>query len=302
MKANLTDFTSVLEKDLSNILSRRSLIDSVSSSATTAMSGAETAASGTHNAAQSAASGVSDAVESATGSAGSLEDNVAKELAKVDSNLPDFYIIGLWSYCKGSFNDTSSAITNCTSPSTTFWFNFTDVLGLESSWAEELFPSQVDSAMKVYKTASKGMTVAYIIAFSVTGFALLMGLTATLSRWGSFLTSICAVASAASNLAASATATGVYATLVGVLESVFNLSGIKASLGQRMLATTWLAAAFSLLAVPFWLASVCCCSGKPRENRKTRLVDERPPPGTNYQRLSADLSVYHGGSMGSARY
>jgi hypothetical protein len=51
-----------------------------------------------------------------------------------------------------------------------------------------------------------------------------------------------------SNIAGSATVTGVYFSLVGALKSVFHSSGIDASLSQKMLATSWLASLFSMVA------------------------------------------------------
>jgi hypothetical protein len=193
------------------LLPRRSLVDPVPAAVTAGIGAAETAISSTPDVVQGVASSASDAVGSVTSSvanaiqsiassAGNLAGDAAGELAKVESNIADFYIVGLWGYCKGSINETTSTVTNCTSPSSGFWFNFTDVLGLESSLAEKLFPSEVLSAMNIYRVASKGAIIAYITAFSATALALFVGITATLSRWGSCLTSVCAIVSFSSSV------------------------------------------------------------------------------------------------------
>jgi hypothetical protein len=105
------------------------------------------------------------------------------------------------------------------------------------------------------------------------------------------------------NVAASATATATYVALVGALEAVFTSSGIRANLGGRIITTTWLAAAFSLFAVPLWLAGVCCCSGKLSENRKAIMIDEPALPTSEYQPLVNNLpATYRHGSKGSVTY
>ena len=45
---------------------------------------------------------------------------------------------------------------------------------------------------------------------------------------------------------------------------------MRASLGTSMFATVWLAVGFSLAAGVFWLASVCCCSGRSGSSARKR--------------------------------
>ncbi|KAH3454890.1 hypothetical protein KXV78_006997 [Aspergillus fumigatus] len=268
MKANLTDFGSNIQKDLGGLFSRRSLIDDPLGSAAETAADISTQAGKIGAVAQDVASSASSNVPQTVGvivdDAGAVSKNISGSIAKVVSGIPEFYTIGLWGYCKGTSNDTGSIVVNCTTPSSSFWFNFTEVLGLETletSLIEKIFPSQYEGVMKVYRTASKGIIAFYIMAVIASVLTTVIGLTATLSRWGSSFTSIFAIASAAFNLAGSALATGVYASLVGILKAVFSLQGSGASLGRPMLAASWLSTAFSLIACPFWLLSSCCCSG-----------------------------------------
>ncbi|KAF7183611.1 hypothetical protein CNMCM7691_003890 [Aspergillus felis] len=251
-QANLTDFGTIIEKDLGGLLSRRSLIDDPLSSAAESITDISNQAGNVGAAAQDVANSASSNVPQTVGAivddAGDITKNISESVAKVVSGIPEFYAIGLWGYCKGTSNGTGSIVANCTTPSSSFWFNFTEVLGLESletSLVGKIFPSQYEGVMKVYRTASKGIIAFYIMAVIASVLTTVLGLTATLSRWGSSFTSIFAIASAAFNLAGSALATGVYASLVGILKAVFSLQGSGASLGRPMLTASWLSTAFS---------------------------------------------------------
>lgn len=45
---------------------------------------------------------------------------------------------------------------------------------------------------------------------------------------------------------------------------------VYGNMGKNMLATTWLATAFSLAAALFWVISSCCCSGRSPYNKSDR--------------------------------
>ncbi|KAB8253914.1 actin cortical patch SUR7/pH-response regulator pali [Aspergillus pseudonomiae] len=244
--ANLTGFGSTLEKKLTGLISQRSVFDDSLAAVAGSTSDVSSTLQDISNTAQDAGNNAIDGVTGAVGNA-------------IESNIEEFYIIGLWGYCQGSFNGTGSTVRKCTPPSSSFWFNFTEVLGLESSWAEKIFPNQVEKVVGVYKVVSKGISATYITALTTTVLTLITGLTVMVSGWGSCLISICVMISMVSNIAGSATVTGVYVSLVGILESVFYSAGINASLGQKMLATSWLASSFSVVACIFWLMSICCC-------------------------------------------
>ncbi|KOC10272.1 hypothetical protein AFLA70_265g001401 [Aspergillus flavus AF70] len=261
--ANLTGFGSTLEKKSTGLISQRPVFDDSLAAVAGSTSDVSSTLQDTNNTAQDAGNSVIDGVTGAVGNAvdeaKNQAQNVSDKLATIESNIEGFCIIGLWGYCQGSFNGTSSTVRKCTPPSSSFWLNFTEVLGLESSWAEKIFPSQVEEVVGVYKVASKGISATYITALTTTVLTLTTALTAMVSGWGSCLVSICAMMSMVSNIAGSATVTGVYVSLVGVLKSVFYSAGINASLGQKMLATSWLASSFSVVACIFWLLSNCCC-------------------------------------------
>lgn len=191
----MTGFGSVIEETLGNLISRRSLIDTSVHSVLDSAPGAESGLNSISNVAQDAGKTTTPSVSGALEYAGSLTENLSDALTHTVEKYPDFYIIGLWNYCEGNSNASGSILTNCTSPSSSFWFNFTEILGLQSSLAEELFPEKFETALHIYQSASKAIIAFYIagVAFSIS--SLILGLTATLSRWGSSLTSFCAIVS-----------------------------------------------------------------------------------------------------------
>jgi phage-related protein len=197
LQANLTGFSSTLEKELAGLISQRSVLDdslaAVGGSTSDVSSTLQDISNTAQNAGNSAIDGVTGTVGNAVDGAENLAQGASDKLAEIESNIQGFYIVGLWGYCQESFNETGSTVTNCTPPSSSFWFNFTEVLGLESSWAEKIFPNQVEKVVGVYKAASKGITATYITALITTVLTLITGLTTTVSRWGSCLASICAM-------------------------------------------------------------------------------------------------------------
>lgn len=136
--------------------------------------------------------------------------------------------------------------------------------------------------MKVYKTVSKWMFIAYLVAFIATAAQILVGIIAIFSRWGSCVTTIVSIVSFLFTLAASLTSTIMFSIAKGSLGSALKVYGVSVSLGKNIYATTWLAVAFSLAATIFWMFSTCCCSGrspyghKDRHNRGSVTAEKAP--------------------------
>jgi hypothetical protein len=93
--------------------------------------------------------------------------------------------------------------------------------------------------------------------------------------------------------AAAATATSVYAVLAGVFETALKPINIKATLGRQMLSVVWLAVAFGLASGLFWLASVCCCSGKSAHKK----VSVEKTPYTYERVASPAFPAQHGAGV-----
>lgn len=211
-----------------------------------------------------------------------------------DSTLADFYQIGLWGYCDGDINNNKTNVTECSKPKSEFYFNPFAVWGLDSSDIEGELPSDYKKVMNIYKTVSKWMFIAYIIAFSVTVAEIVVGFFAICSRWGSCVTTLFALFAFLFTTAASITSTVVFSIFKSSLGTTLKAYGISLSLGKNMFAATWLAVAFSLAALIFWTFSVCCCSGRSpyghRNNGPRGITAEKAP--YTYEPLGAGQVPY----------
>lgn len=186
----------------------------------------------------------------------------ALEEAQRQLNIRDFYDIGLWGYCDGNIHNGNFKTTNCSDPKAEFYFNPIEVWKLNNTGVENILPKDLSKALDTYKTVSKWMFIAYIIAFAATAAQLLVGLFAICSRWGSCVTSLVSAVSFLFITAASVTSTALFAVLTGTFNENLKQYNIKGSMGKNIYVTTWLAVAFSLAASLFWVISSCCCSGR----------------------------------------
>ena len=216
-------------------------------------------------------------------------------------SLKDFYTVALWGYCDGSkgnsSNGNASQVDFCSKPVSEFYFNFIDVWGLNNTVAKD-FPKELQGALNTYKTVSKWMYIAYVIAFVATCVELVVGFFAIFSRWGSFATTIASGVSSLFILAASATATALFLSLEGTVNTVFKAYGIHGSLGHSIFVTTWLAVAFSWAAGLFWVFSTCCCSGRSNNSHRNGARGDKGP--YNYERVASPYMSHPGNATGPA--
>jgi hypothetical protein len=233
----------------------------------------------------------------------------AIEEAEKDSELRDFYDIGLFGYCSGEKHGSNFEVDFCSKPAGSFWFNPLVVWHLNVSGVHDLFPSHLQSNLQTYQKVSHWMFVAYVLAFATTVVQLLVGISAIFSRIGSiFTTIVSAVRPDPSDpnghpiantqilqvatgflLAANITSTVLFATLVGVFNSSLKEYGVKSNLGANAFAASWLALALSAISTFFWLFSSCCCSG--------RTEARRSPAQGSYEKVdfgSGGAASHHG--------
>lgn len=98
------------------------------------------------------------------------------------SNLPDTYIVGLWSYCNVKNYENGATVTQCSTPSLMFRFDFTSALGLPSSWVERVFPNPAHVLLDAYQKISRYMGIVYIAIISTTVITVVVGSIAKLYR------------------------------------------------------------------------------------------------------------------------
>ncbi|KAI4765982.1 hypothetical protein E4T52_11684 [Aureobasidium sp. EXF-3400] len=224
-------------------------------------------------------------------------------LAKQEGFISNKYEIFLWNYCDTGNGTSSQDITYCSHRQTGFWFNPYQVWSLEkalnatesvasslagsdvdssiltqlesyvSSNADALYDQVLDSSTRksidLYKKLSKWMFAAYFAGLWALVLTLVFGIFAVCSRFGSFLTWICAIISTILIFGGSITATVMFSILVSTLHEKLKDYNVKVSLSTHMLGVTWLATAFILLATLFWLFSCCCCSGKSNPHHRS---------------------------------
>ncbi|KAH9868361.1 hypothetical protein J1614_007433 [Plenodomus biglobosus] len=197
--------------------------------------------------------------------------------------LKAFYQVGLWSYCEGDKDkDGKETITKCSARKFQFHFDPVEVWGLQNTSVQEVLGDKFESGMNTYEKVAGWMNWAFVITIVLTAVEFIIGFFAIFSRWGSLVTTIVSTAQTVFALAAAATATAIYGTLTGVFKSVLEPYNIDASMGSQMLSVLWLAVAFSIASGLFWLASVCCCSGK---SPHKKVVVEKTP--YTYERVSS---------------
>lgn len=215
-----------------------------------------------------------------------INDDFITELKGVASSkeLKDFYQVGLFSYCEGNKDNSTGkeTITKCSARKFHFYFNPIEVWGLQNTSVQNVLGDDFDKGMSAYKKVAGWMNWAFLITLVLTAIEFVIGFLAIFSRWGSVVTTAISTAQTVFAIAAAATATAMYGTLLGVFKSVLEPYNIEASMGSRMLGVLWLAVAFSIGSGFFWLISVCCCSGK--SSHKKMVVEKTP---YTYERVSS---------------
>ncbi|KAI5272964.1 hypothetical protein E4T47_03788 [Aureobasidium subglaciale] len=245
-------------------------------------------------------------------------------LAKQEGFISNRYEIFLWNYCDSGNGTSSQNITHCSARKTGFWFDPYQVWSLEKALnatedvasdlagtgvdssiisqlesyvtdnADALYDQVLDSSTRksidLYKKLSKWMFAAYFAGLWALIVTIVFGILAVCSRFGSFLTWICAIISTVLIFGGSITATVMFSILVSTLHEKLKDYNVTVSLSTHMLAVTWLATAFILLATMFWLFSCCCCSGK-----------SNPHHIRNKEAPAAELGLPQGGLFNRGR-
>ena len=193
--------------------------------------------------------------------------NETTDVAKKAIGIKDFYHVALWNYCDGDFTKNKSGgwndhVTFCSPRKSEFWFDPVEVWNLNQTLADHVFSKELKDGLDAYKTASKWMYIAYIVAVISTAVEIVIGISALFSRLGSLATTIVSTVSSVFVVGFALTATILYSTLAGAFNSALKKYNVHGSLGHDIYVWTWLAVLFSFGAGFFWLISSCCCSGR----------------------------------------
>lgn len=181
----------------------------------------------------------------------------------------DFYHVSLWNYCAGNYTTESGnassvteKVTYCSERQNAFWFNPVDVWHLNNTNIDHFFSKELRSGLNTYRTVSRWMFIAYVVALISTIVEILVGFTALFSRLGSLATTVVSTVSSIFILGFALTSTILYSTLTGTFNHALTKYNVRGHMGHNMYVAAWLGTAFSLGAGLFWLLSSCCCSGR----------------------------------------
>lgn len=176
-----------------------------------------------------------------------------------NGKIQDIYKIYLTNYCSGSNNGT---LTYCSPGSKDFYFNPIEIWGLNTTDSSSYVPKSLTDGLAVYQKVAVWQFIAYSVALWATVASIVSGFIAICSRWGSFLTSLVISVATLFTILSAVTSTVLFSSLTAAAVAALKPYGITLSMGTNMLALDWIAVAFSLGAWIFWVASICCCSGK----------------------------------------
>lgn len=202
-----------------------------------------------------------------------LRDVVTENITAGKLGLADVYEVDLWGYCytgsdgkrqctKAKFDWASSALNT----------SFLEAVGTETGVQIKL-PTEIQNALKAFRTVSKWTEVVFIVALVALGVELVVGIFSNCSRVVSCLTYLIASVTAILVGAAAGMATAMAAIVIGAVESTAKFYGVKGSIGTRFLVAVWMATAFAIGAALFWLFTICCC--KPEHRNRGRSGGKR---------------------------
>ncbi|CZT04461.1 uncharacterized protein RAG0_10899 [Rhynchosporium agropyri] len=217
-----------------------------------------------------------------------LAPNLGDNITAAALGLADSYKVSLWNYCRTTGKDTTCTKAQFDWASTKLNTSTVEDSASSITGKKVRLPSELRRALKSFKAVSKWTEVVYIIALIACVAELFMGLFGFCSRVGSCLTFVISGVSTVTIVLASVMASVQSSLVVGAVKASARSYGVQGSLNTSFLATTWLAAVFSIGAGVFWMMTICCCAASSGSSkRKSRGVDdaEKSMPTGAYQRV-----------------
>ncbi|KAL2061272.1 hypothetical protein VTL71DRAFT_7545 [Oculimacula yallundae] len=218
-----------------------------------------------------------------------LTPNASDNITASALGLADSYKVSLWNYCRTTGTNTTCTKAKFDWAATSLNSSSVEATASALTGKTVRLPSELRGALKTFKTFSKWTEVVYIFAFFACVAELFLGLFGFCSRAGSCLTFIISGISTLTIVLASVMASVQSSLVIAAVKATARSYGVHGSLNTSYLATTWLAAAFSVGAGIFWMATICCCASdhSSGSKRKSRGVDdhEKLIPTGSYQRV-----------------
>lgn len=220
--------------------------------------------------------------------------------------LSDVYTLGMWGYCQGTVSADASTdrdeiigvdkvdFTACSTPKAMYVFdpesfvqdvlNTTASLDDVNSLLETLGVDNVDVTLpedlldyeNTIRSVSKMIFICTIIGICLTFLQVLFSIGAFFSKGWSCATTVVSIMSFVSLILGGGGATGMYLVVQGIFNDNLNEYGIRAGLSGTFLIFYWLAIALNLIALVFWIFSICCGSTRKRSRSHTDSAEKQP--------------------------
>ena len=219
---------------------------------------------------------------------GSASTSTTVNITAADLGLADLYKVSLWAYCSETGSNTTCTKAKFNWAATALNTTAIQDLAVATSGVNFTLPKTLTTSLETFTVVNKWTEVVYIIAFVSCVVEIFFGIFAICSRAGSCLTFLVSGLSTVSIVAASIMSTVLGSITVGSIDSVAKAYGVKASLNTSFLATTWIAAAFSIAGGLFWMFTICCCAAdhhSKKSSRRSRGDAEKLIPSGAYQRV-----------------
>jgi hypothetical protein len=103
-----------------------------------------------------------------------IGDHVHELTDRLKSLLPDYYAVGLWSYCEGEQNGKS--FSKCSKPSASFSFDLGQILRAQLGQADGMLSELAQPVLRGYHHVSHWVVFAYLAGFIATFVTVVAGL------------------------------------------------------------------------------------------------------------------------------
>jgi len=214
-------------------------------------------------------------LQSLEGDASEVGNDIAKAIG-----VHDWYSMHMLNFCEGFYNPSGIAnnatknITECSAPTTKFWFDPGTILQSELKDGITLdyihWPSKIDTGLHELKEithVSLGILFAGIALEGVLLLCSLLGI-ALGSRVLAIIISVTAILAFLFVGVTSGIATAVIVRAVADINYYGADTGVTASRGTKFLGMTW--AAVALLLIAAIVSTAGCCTGLVRHKRRAR--------------------------------
>ncbi|EPX73939.1 SUR7 family protein [Schizosaccharomyces octosporus yFS286] len=184
-----------------------------------------------------------------------LVTQLEREMKKV-SNVPDWYSVGLWNYCKGSSKDYTNP-TSCTKPSSKYYFNPIEMIENDLSNAAKTQVSlhlsdEAQYGLKISKGICYALRALYVLGFMFFIFTLASVLVSWCPFFGPLLVSVCCFFATVFTLVAACMAVAFYRVVISKVEENITMLNIPMELGKKVYAYSFISAAAGIAALIFF--------------------------------------------------